>query len=157
MTTCTRLARPGRLVLRHRFLRHRFLQHRGGVAAIEFAIVAPFLLALMFGILGYGMYFGAVHGVQQLAAEAARAAIAGLSNAERKALAEAAVMRSAASYPFLSHEGLVVASIDTDPATGTFTISLTYDASALPIFTLPHAILPPPTIARSASIQRGGF
>jgi len=134
-----------------------FGKDKRGVAAIEFAIIAPVMLALLFGILCYGMYFGTVHGVQQLAAEAARAAISGMNNQERTTLARATVTNGARSYPFLAVDKLAVSSIETDPATGTFTILLTYDASGLPIFDLPFVPLPPRTIAHAAAIQRGGF
>lgn len=140
-----------------RSLARRFPRREDGTSAIEFAIVAPPFLALMLGIVCYGIYFGSVHGVQQLAAEGARAAIAGISNAERRSLAETEISRSIGSYPFLSLERLTVTSADTDPATGTFTVSLSYDASALPIFNFPAALAPPRTIARSASVQRGGY
>ena len=40
---------------------------------MEFAIVAPVLVMLVFGILMYGGYFLMAHSVQQLANDAARA------------------------------------------------------------------------------------
>lgn len=135
----------------------RLVRNTDGASAIEFAIVAPPFLLLMLGVICYGIYFGSVHGVQQLAAEGARAAIAGISNSERKSLAQSAITQSIGSYPFLTQTKLSITSVDTDPATGTFTVSLHYDASDLPIFHLPSVIVPSKTIARSASVQRGGF
>ena len=58
-----------------------------GAAALEFAVVLPVFLAVMLGILAYGIYFGAVHSAAQLAADAARASVAGLSDDERAAIA----------------------------------------------------------------------
>ncbi len=46
-----------------------------GAAAVEFAIVSPVFLLIVVGILAYGLYFGAANSVQQLAADAARAAM----------------------------------------------------------------------------------
>lgn len=136
----------------------RFCADRQGIAAVEFALVLPILLILTFGILCYGSYFGVLNGVQQLAAEAARASIAGLTDTERVAAAKANIASGASSYPFLSPARLSVSSATTDPVTNAFTVTLTYDASDMVIFRLPQFVpLPPSTIARSATIQKGGY
>ena len=79
----------------------KFLDARDGAIAVEFAMIAPVFLMIVFGILMYGSYLAVIHGVQQLAAEAARSSIAGLSETERSSLANAYVSRLAhpASYP----------------------------------------------------------
>lgn len=72
-----------------------------GAAALEFALVAPFLFALIFGIIGYGYMLSFRQGISQGAAEGARAAAvvaADGSVAEKQAAAVAAVNRSLASY-----------------------------------------------------------
>ena len=135
----------------------RFSRDKAGATAVEFAIIGPVFVLCAFGILCFGMYFGAVHAVQQLASEAARASIAGLNSADRRALAISRVMIDVGSYPFLSEDRMTVASVDTDPSTDTFTVTLRYDASSLPIFGLPYVPLPPSVIVRSATIQRGGY
>ncbi len=58
------------------------------------ALVLPLLLALLMGILVYGQYFLLAHNVQQAANDGARAAIAGLDSADRRAIAVRAVDRS---------------------------------------------------------------
>ena len=65
----------------------KFSKNRDGAAAIEFAIITPVFLLVLFGIINYGAYLGVLNGVQQLTAEAARASIAGLSDDERLLLA----------------------------------------------------------------------
>ncbi len=60
-----------------------------GAAAIEAALTLPIVLAALLGILAYGNWFIAAHGVQQAAQEGARAAIGGLDDPERIALAKA--------------------------------------------------------------------
>ena len=55
----------------------------GGSSAVEFAIVAPVLIALFAGIVVFGLYLGAMSSLRQLAAEAARASVAGVTDAER--------------------------------------------------------------------------
>ena len=64
------------------------------VAAVEFALVLPFFIALVFGIIIFGSYLAVVHGVQQLAAEAARSSVAGLTDSERASLAQSYVTAS---------------------------------------------------------------
>lgn len=55
-----------------RFFIH-FSRNTKAAAAVEFAFIAPILLLLLFGIVGYGYVFGVYHGIQQIASEAARA------------------------------------------------------------------------------------
>lgn len=140
-----------------KLLRNDFAENDEATVAIEFVIVAPIALMCIFGIICFGIYFGSVHAVQQLAAEAARASISGLDNTDRKAIAASRVKQDAASYPFLVPKNLTVTAADTDPLTDAFTVTLTYDASALPIFSLPYVPLPAEVISRSATVQRGGF
>ena len=77
-----------------------------GASAVEFAMLLP--LFLVFGIVVFGAYLTMVHGVQQLAAEAARSSVAGLSETERVSLAENYVTTNAASYPLLEADRLTV-------------------------------------------------
>ena len=128
-----------------------------GASAVEFAIIAPVFLFMIAGMLAYGIYFGAANSVQQAAAEAARASIAGLDDDERRELATAAVNAA------LTDDGLlqsVHAKIDvtSDPARpDTFNVIISYDASFLPIWDLgPPLPLPSPTIRRTSTVRVGG-
>ncbi|MFD2138076.1 TadE/TadG family type IV pilus assembly protein [Novosphingobium resinovorum] len=47
----------------------RLLKCEKGLAALEFALLAPALLALVFGVIVYSIYFTALIGVRQAAAE----------------------------------------------------------------------------------------
>lgn len=135
-----------------------FLRHRDGTSAVEFALVVPIFLTVLFGIITYGAYLGVLHGVQQLTAEAARASIAGLSDDERLSLAQANIAANVSSYPMLSANRLTVQSAATDSTTNTFTVTLRYDASNMFIFNLPNLVpAPNPVVLRSAAIQRGGY
>jgi Flp pilus assembly protein TadG len=49
-----------------------------GASAVEFALVAPLLFALLFGIVDYGLYFADVVTVQQGLGDAARTAVTAL-------------------------------------------------------------------------------
>ena len=120
--------------------------------------MAPVFLVLLFGLIAFGSYLAIVHGIQQLTAEAARASIAGLSEAERLSLAQDNIASNVGSYPMLSANRLTVQSAGTDSATGTFKVTVQYDASNMFIFNLPHIVpMPDSIIVRTAVIQRGGY
>ncbi|QCI64264.1 TadE/TadG family type IV pilus assembly protein [Phreatobacter stygius] len=136
----------------------RFRHRQEGASAVEFAIVVPVFLMILFGIIIFGGYLSVVHSVQQLAAEAARASIGGLSDNERTALANSNIQTQAGFYPFIERSRLVVESASTNAATSTFTVRLRYDASQSFIYSLPSLVpMPSPQIVRSAAIQRGGY
>ncbi len=60
-------------------MRRRTRSNKGdrGAVAVEFALVAPILLVLLFGIIQYGLYFWAAQGGASAAREAARRAAVG--------------------------------------------------------------------------------
>jgi Flp pilus assembly protein TadG len=126
-----------------------------GASAVEFAMLLPLFLVLVFGIVVFGAYFTMVHGVQQLAAEAARSSVAGLSESERVSLAENYVTTNAGSYPLLQPSHLTVSAATS--GSDVFVVTVNYDASGNFIYALPFVPSPPSTIVRSAAIPFGGF
>ena len=126
-----------------------------GAAAVEFAIIGPILVLLLLGIIVYGGYFLIAHSVQQIANDSARAALAGLSDDERKSLAANCLSSELPTYGFLNPK--LVQLVYGDQAQ-VMTVKVTYDASASPIWALNGVIpMPPSAIVRSASVQVGGF
>lgn len=113
------------------------------------------MLLLVAAILAYGSLFATSLSLQQIAAETARATIAGLSDGERKSLAESKLASIAANYPLL------------DPAKVTFTfneavesdlsrVTLTYDLSGHPAYALDKLLpLPPSPLSYSLIITDG--
>jgi Flp pilus assembly protein TadG len=137
---------------------HKFQRERGGAAAVEFAIVASIFLTIVLGILAYGLYFGTAHGVAQLAADAARASVAGLSDIERTSLATAHVTRNAPDFVLLKSDKITIEAAASPNDANQFQVILHYDASNLPIWFMSGLVpLPAKTITRSASIKRGGY
>ena len=138
-------------------LKH-FLRARSGASVVEFALVLPVFILVMLGIIAYGIYFGATHSVAQLAADAARASIAGLSDQERVRIVTEHVQRNAGQYALIDAGSVTV---DAGPIAGDvtqFKVAVVYDASRLPIWTLgPILPLPSQTIRRVAVIKRGGY
>ena len=127
-------------------------------AALEFAILAPVFILLGTGMIAYAIYFGAAHSVQQLAADAARTSIAGLSTAERQALVTAFLDANADGYVFIDRAHLTY---DLSPRAGDpdeFSVTLHFDASGLPIWNLDVPLpLPSHTITYSSMIRLGGL
>ena len=129
-----------------------------GTAVIEFAILTPVYLLMLTGMLAYGIYFGAVHALEQLAADAARTAIAGRNASERDLLVTQYLTRNAGTYMLIDPARLVhvIGDSVTDP--NQFEVRLSYDASLLPIWSLyPPLPLPGTSLVSGATIRRGGI
>ncbi|WP_375465407.1 TadE/TadG family type IV pilus assembly protein [uncultured Methylobacterium sp.] len=125
---------------------------------MEFALVAPLLLLLFAGILSFGVYLGAAHTLREIAAEAARASLAGLTDAERAALAQAVVQRSLASGSMF-RAGSVGVQVGTSAAdAAVYTVTLSYDTSVLGLKGLGRLVpLPPDLLTSTVSVRRGGL
>lgn len=129
-----------------------------GVAAIEFAIVAPVFFLMVFGILAYAIYFGVVHSVQQLAADAARVSVGGINTAVRASLVQSNIQNSVVNYPLLDPKRLTVDAKPSGTDPNLFSVDLHYDASTNTIFLLEGLVpMPPKVIERQAVIRRGGY
>jgi Flp pilus assembly protein TadG len=99
-------------------LRRRLGDTRGAVA-LEFALVAPMFLLLLFGTMIFAIYFATFVAVIHGAAEGARASVGGFSNVERNGLARARVTALLTGYqPLL------------DPARATVTTTPTTSGGA---------------------------
>jgi Flp pilus assembly protein TadG len=129
-----------------------------GASAVEFAILAPLFFAILFGIVIFGSYLAVVHGVQQLAAEAARRSVAGLTDTERGSLASDYVSANAQSYPLIDGAHLTVTAAASATDSKVFVVTVNYDASHMFIYALPAFVpMPASTIVRSAAIPFGGY
>jgi Flp pilus assembly protein TadG len=134
---------------------HSFCSAARGNAAIEFAIVGPLLIVFIFGIVCYGGYFWIAHNVQELANDSARAAVAGLTDAERQTLAQTNLTTEIANYAVLDP---TLASVSYQGTQNFFTVSISYNASSTPFWiALPFLPMPSKTIVRSASVKLGGY
>src|SRR5690349_20731691 len=119
-----------------------FIRDRRATSAVEFALIAPFLLLLVAAILAYGSIFATSLSLQQIAAETARATIGGLSDAERKTLAQTKLAAIADDYPLLD---VAKVTFDFDEGTGSemSRITLHYDMTGHPAYALDN-LLPLP-------------
>jgi len=130
----------------------RLVSERRGTAIIEFAILLPVLITLLMGIICYGLYFGAAHSVQQLAADAARHSIAGATLTERQTMVTGFVNTHGPSYFLVRSERLTEVSA-TEQSGGRLRVRISYNATWLPIFGFSKLVpLPPGTITRDCVI-----
>lgn len=125
-----------------------------GVALIEFALVAPIFLMILMGIVAYGGYFWRAHSLQQIANDAARTALPGLTAAEREGLARDIVAREMEPLAGLPAER---ATVTVDEADDVLTVTLVYDASNDAFLQLGLVPLPDKRIRRTAAIALAGL
>jgi Flp pilus assembly protein TadG len=135
----------------------RLSKDRAGTSALEFAIIAPLFFLVLFTLIAYGIYLSVTHSVQQVAADAARTAVAGLNPTERVTLVHRYLETSRLDYSFLNRAKMQVVVTD-DPANPEqFTVTITYDSSDLPIWNLFTFALPAEKIERYATVRVGGL
>ena len=106
-----------------------------GAVAVEFALLAPLLFALLFGIVCLGYAIGINHSIHQLATSAARASLEGLNYSERKAEAESYLENAGAHYPLLDMAALEWTAEVAQGSAPHITVQINYglDASVLSI------------------------
>lgn len=140
--------------MRRRGLLSRCVQDQRGVAAIEFAIVAPALILMMLAMIMYGSWFWMAHSVQAMASEGARAAIAGLDPAEREQLARAFVAAQVGDLGLDAAKAAIA--VESSPTA--IRVDIAYDAGGHPLMALSGLIpSPPKTIRRTAVVRLGGY
>ncbi|HWJ08011.1 MAG TPA: TadE/TadG family type IV pilus assembly protein [Nocardioides sp.] len=156
----------GRCVLRGR-ARARDLTDRGA-AALEFALIVPILLLLVFGIISYGYMLSFRQAISQAAAEGARAAAVAQRDADQVPDAMAAMNDALDSYGVscnngtLTRDGGTVGTCAVDIATcagepasiqcATVTIDYAYDEN--PLLPIPGVGLVLPDNLRYSAVAR---
>jgi Flp pilus assembly protein TadG len=129
-----------------------------GVAAIEFALIAPVFFMLLLGIAAYGIYFSAISSLQELTADAARASVAGVSVTERQTIVNNYVAQSSPNYRLLGGHPIAIATAPFPGDPTRYSVTLSTDISNLPLQG-PSGLFPMPsaTIQRTAVVRIGGY
>jgi len=134
------------------------LQPDSGLAAMEFVLVAPLFVMLVFATALFGIYFGTWLAVSNAAAESARASIAGLSTTERAGLAEKTAKTIFAGYaPTFNWDKVKTfqaAAVAGSP--NLFQVSITYDLSGLKILPLSN-LLTDDSLTATSVVPNGGY
>ena len=138
-----------------RMLMVGFSRDKRGTSAVEFALIAPFLMLLVGAILAYGSIFATSLSLQQIAAETARATIGGLSDGERQTLAEAKLAVISSKYPMLDPAKVTFA-FDQNDGSEISRLTFSYDMSSHPAYALDKLLpLPASPISYSMIITDG--
>ena len=95
--------------------------------------------------------------MQQIAADAARTAVAGLNPAERVTLVNRYLDASRLDYSFINRAKMQVVITDDPGNPDQFTVAISYDSSDLPIWKLFTFALPKERIERYATVRVGGL
>lgn len=135
----------------------RLSKDRAGTSALEFAIIAPLFFLVLFTLIAYGIYLSVTHSVQQIAADAARTAVAGLNADERVTLVNHYLDASRFNYSFLNRQKMNVQVADDPGNPDQFTVTISYDSSDLPIWKMFTFALPQEKIERYATVRVGGM
>ncbi len=96
-----------------------------GAAALEFGLILPILVMLVFGVIAFGYMLSFRQGMSQAAAEGGRAAavqVGGTSNGDRIAAARAAINDALSSYGVECTSGSALT--HSGGASGTCTVSI---------------------------------
>lgn len=129
-----------------------------GMAALEFAVLAPVLLMLVFSVIVYSIYFTALYGVRQASSEGARAALAGLSSTERVSLAEARAEEVAESFRAIVGGTSPFVVSTAEEGADVFTVTVSYDMSGSPIMTYAGFLpLPSSTVEATSRVTNGSY
>ncbi|WP_419816567.1 TadE/TadG family type IV pilus assembly protein [Glacieibacterium sp.] len=137
-----------------------------GVVALEFALIVPLFLLLIFATMAFALYFATFVAVIHGANEGARASVGGISTAERGTLAKASVQSIFGSYAPLLNPAHVV--VDAQAASASmFRVTVSYPLSDLDFgafYTLLAAASTdgksgtrPTTIGYSVTVANGGY
>jgi Flp pilus assembly protein TadG len=113
------------------------LRDERGTVAIEFAFVLVLFLSILFGIIAFGFQFAARIALSYAVAEGGRAAVAGLTSAEREQRADDAVNRVLTSFSPLIDPSLATVDVTSEgqtPEGEAVLISISYNDSRFNIF-----------------------
>ncbi|MDB5700383.1 MAG: pilus assembly protein TadE [Sphingomonadales bacterium] len=121
-------------------------------------MIAPILLMLVFGVIIYSLYFCAYMGVRVAATEGARAAVMGMSSAERTTLATARVTQVLEAYRPLIGSSSAPTVEAVSAGTGLFRVHVSYDITGSPIMKFASLLPMPATILESEiTVSNGSY
>lgn len=141
-----------------RNIRIRITADVSGAVAVEFALIIPVFMTMIFGIFAAGILLATLNGIEQIAAGAARSSLQGLTGPERTSLATTYVASNAAAYPYLDTTRIQVSTLS-DTTKNTFTVTIVYDMSGNGVYQVVRSIMPslPTSFTRQSVVIEGGY
>lgn len=121
---------------------------RKGANAVEFALIAPILFFLLLGICYISIYLSIGHSLAQLAADASRYALSGLTRTERIELAGRWASDSSNVYGFVNPARLKVSAVESSNA---LRVTVAYDMTYLPVPPIVGAVVTLPKVMQRSS------
>ena len=132
-------------------VRQAFARDSRAVAAIEFALILPIFLVMIFSMIYVGLYVSVAHSLAEVAADSARYAMVGLDADERRQLAHEWLTATERRYGLVD---CVAVAIETAERDGALTVSAAYDITFLPKPPIIAALFAPAsTIRRSTTVM----
>ncbi len=126
-----------------------------GAAAVEFALIVPIMMMFFFGLTVFSVVLSTYGALQQMAAEAARASLAGLSTTQQSQYASQYISAALGNYTFLDPTQVTVTTNATPSA---FQVTISYNAGHSFLNNFASSVISSPIIiTRSATIQLSGF
>lgn len=109
--------------------RHKtdYMKDENGATALEFALVLPLLLSILFGIIAFGQYFAIANSLQQFAAEAARYSVSEPFLTDREARATAFLHSPGGRFSFLNGDKITSTITMVEGVIPAIQITLVYD------------------------------
>lgn len=142
--------------------RHRskldFIAAESGAVVIEFIFLVPLFLLLMLNIVTGGIYLGAYHVLQHITAEAARASVAGSSDAERLLLAQQSINAGLSAGYLVKAPAIKLQIGALGQSQSTYRVALSFDARTLGLSHVPgFSVFAPATLSASYDVRPGGL
>jgi len=138
-----------------------------GAVAVEFALVAPLYLLLVFGTMIFAIYFATFVAVIEGASEGARASISGLTDVERGQLARARAQSLLAAYsPMLNPARATITTLPvTAGTTPSYRVAVSYPISDFGFgwfYSFMNAVShgaqsAPQTVSYTVTVANGGY
>jgi len=126
------------------------LADQRGAVLIEAAFAMPLIIAMLLGVVTYGLWFAEAHSMQQVANDAARSVLGTMNATERQDQVDKTVEKG------FQGSGLVKASnvqVSTALDGAYYTVTLSYDTNVDDLFANSLIPLPEQTIVRTATVE----
>ena len=110
----------------------------------------PMIIAMLLGVVTYGLWFAEAHNLQQIANDAARSTLGTMNATERQAQVDKTIATDFQGSGLVKRAHVTVTTaLDGDY----YTVTLSYDTSSDHLFSTSLVPLPQKTIVRSATVE----